>query len=362
MGSSATTDILGNTDASLSIINTDDTANNTAGLHFAWQDTDGTPNFAGASIVAKLGTKVAGQYPAGELAFLTSSATNNAPSEKVRITSAGNVGIGTTNPGAKLDVAGQIKITGGSPGAGKVLTSDASGLASWQTGAGGGGITSINNMTGPTISITAGSGISISNAANTVTITNTGGAGGLSGSGSTNYVSKWTGSTSLGNSIIYDNGGNVGIGTTNPGQKLDVQGNIRLGGYNIYMANSNSHFYGDGANLASRPVSGDFHIQNSVGGAGHLLTNTICLSGDCRSSWPAGGGINSVTFYTKPLGRNENWNIGVHKFCALSLVQVGWNTNIGNTWLSISGSFNRTWYLQVTGAHSIDNAGAVCFD
>jgi len=43
----------------------------------------------------------------------------------------GNVGIGTTNPGAKLEVAGQIKITGGSPGAGKVLTSDASGLATW---------------------------------------------------------------------------------------------------------------------------------------------------------------------------------------------------------------------------------------
>jgi len=43
------------------------------------------------------------------------------------------VGIGTASPGAKLDVAGQIKITGGSPGANKVLTSDASGLASWET-------------------------------------------------------------------------------------------------------------------------------------------------------------------------------------------------------------------------------------
>jgi len=110
-GSSASTDILGNTDASLSIINTDDTANNTAGLHFAWQDTDGTPNFAAASIVAKLGAKVANQYPAGELAFLTSNATNLAPSEKVRITSAGDVGIGTASPGAKLDVTGNINAT-----------------------------------------------------------------------------------------------------------------------------------------------------------------------------------------------------------------------------------------------------------
>ncbi|MDD4900931.1 MAG: hypothetical protein PHS62_02340 [Patescibacteria group bacterium] len=44
----------------------------------------------------------------------------------------GNVGIGIVNPGAKLEVAGQVKITGGTPGAGKVLTSDANGLAVWQ--------------------------------------------------------------------------------------------------------------------------------------------------------------------------------------------------------------------------------------
>jgi hypothetical protein len=44
----------------------------------------------------------------------------------------GNVGIGTLIPGASLEIVGQIKITGGNPGAGKVLTSDAVGLATWQ--------------------------------------------------------------------------------------------------------------------------------------------------------------------------------------------------------------------------------------
>jgi hypothetical protein len=48
------------------------------------------------------------------------------------INSSGNVGIGTATPSTKLEIAGQIKITGGNPGVGKVLTSDATGLASWQ--------------------------------------------------------------------------------------------------------------------------------------------------------------------------------------------------------------------------------------
>lgn len=56
----------------------------------------------------------------------------------------GNVGIGTESPDAKLEIAGQVKITGGTPGEGKVLTSDTDGLASWQNTAGGG---AINDLT-----------------------------------------------------------------------------------------------------------------------------------------------------------------------------------------------------------------------
>jgi hypothetical protein len=57
--------------------------------------------------------------------------TNNIA--RVRIKNNGNVGIGTDTPTAKLDVAGTIKIADGTQGAGKVLTSDANGLATWST-------------------------------------------------------------------------------------------------------------------------------------------------------------------------------------------------------------------------------------
>ncbi|MES2139566.1 MAG: hypothetical protein V4511_07640 [Bacteroidota bacterium] len=74
-----------------------------------------------------IGTSSAANFGWGHIIGpLTSNIKNTA-----FITPAGNVGIGTVTPGAKLEVAGQVKITGGSPAAGKVLTSDGAGLATW---------------------------------------------------------------------------------------------------------------------------------------------------------------------------------------------------------------------------------------
>lgn len=58
--------------------------------------------------------------------------SNGVPDTNGFLVEYGNVGIGTLAPTAKLDVNGTIKIRGGTPGGGKVLTSDATGLASWQ--------------------------------------------------------------------------------------------------------------------------------------------------------------------------------------------------------------------------------------
>jgi hypothetical protein len=51
----------------------------------------------------------------------------------------------------------------------------------------------------------------------------------VGGSGTTNYVSKWTASTTLGNSLIYDNGTNVGIGTPSPAYKFVVSNSSTVG-------------------------------------------------------------------------------------------------------------------------------------
>jgi len=51
----------------------------------------------------------------------------------------------------------------------------------------------------------------------------------ITGTGTTNYIAKFTGTSALGDSTIFDNGTNVGIGTISPNDKLQVSGTGNLG-------------------------------------------------------------------------------------------------------------------------------------
>ncbi len=89
--------------------------------------------------------------------FLTNNGTLN---EWMRITSAGNVGIGTTTPGQKLSVAGVIQSTTGG-----YMFPDGSMQTTASAGGGGGGVTSITagtGLTGGTITSSGTIGINTS--------------------------------------------------------------------------------------------------------------------------------------------------------------------------------------------------------
>ncbi len=107
---------------------------------------------------------------------------------------------------------------------------------------------------------------------------------GLDGSGTANYVTKWTGTSTQGNSIIYDNGTNVGISTTTPAQKLDVNGNVLAtsfkgtGNYQsvwgswgnsiwLERVNNNAIFYNDPESLKGFMIG--FHSLNDKIYIGH---------------------------------------------------------------------------------------------
>lgn len=83
-------------------------------------------------------------------------------------------------------------------------------------------------VTLPIVGVNAGTGIGVGVVGGVATVTNTGdtnAADDHTGTGTTNYIAKWTGSTALASSQMFDNGALVGIGATSGAGRLRVVGN-----------------------------------------------------------------------------------------------------------------------------------------
>jgi len=70
----------------------------------------------------------------------------------------------------------------------------------------------------------------------------------ITGSGTLNYIPRFTGTTSIGNTAtpIFENGSGIGIGTTSPAYKLDVNGDINFANTNALRINGNKVLWHNG--------------------------------------------------------------------------------------------------------------------
>ncbi len=102
-------------------------SSSTANGAFTWADSEGT--VVNNAVADRTWFKNRG-------GFIISTAPV-ASAAAFAVDSAGKVGIGTITPTSTFTVVGTFKLVDGTQGAGKVLTSDANGLAAWQTAATG---------------------------------------------------------------------------------------------------------------------------------------------------------------------------------------------------------------------------------
>ena len=100
--------------------------------HLVFSGYDGSAYVRGAQISAQVdGTPAAGSMP-GRIVLSTTADSASSPSERVRIDSSGNVGIGTSSPDVKLDVEGDARLLAGTGNATLNLVSSENTLGAGQ--------------------------------------------------------------------------------------------------------------------------------------------------------------------------------------------------------------------------------------
>lgn len=202
----------------------------------------------------------------------------------IMVPDGGNVGIGTAAP----DTNYKITTSGGGI---KAENSSATQPAGYFNNAGG----------GP--AITAGTGGITLGGVNRTSWP----AAGVGGSGTTNYVPKFTAGTTLGNSQIFDNGTNVGVGTAAPGSKFTVR---------VVEGDSNS-------------------VANGIGVIGDTNGKIVAIGVNSGYGWIQSHG--SVPLYINELGNNvilnrAGGNVGIGIAAPISKAHIYESTtNVGSS-------------------------------
>jgi hypothetical protein len=196
---------------------------------------------------------VAGTTVNGPANFVIGRRTGTSTwNESLRIDTTGNIGIGTTNPGSRLTVRGTDSYS--------MLYLGISGSSS-------------NNEA---VGITFGS--STYDKARIVAYNeNSGNAAG--------YLTLWTGgspaTTDITERMRITSGGDVGIGTTSPSEKLEVSGSLKIG--NLKIQNVNGGSIGFNRNTADGTIYNSsyaaFQINGAYSGANYLDFQNYSSSG-----------------------------------------------------------------------------------
>jgi hypothetical protein len=378
-------------------------------------DTTAVANKGGSVIFGDAGNfvraMIKGMYigPAGSgggLAFSTAEDSGGAITERMRLNSTGNVGIGTVSPISKLEISGPT----GSYSSGIGFSATGTGARTYRTYIGTNGYFYFDDATGGssrlTIDTSGNVGIGTTNPGAKLEVVKDY-AGSIEaemanfynpsqGNGNYNYITVgkskvannnavfgftqeasasrawiglWGDNVSGGVGLTVLKGGNVGIGTTSPTQKLDVTGNVKVGdgsadnyvksifsdgtetrmhGYGFYMSRTNSYIRptNDGTQILA--IGTDNHTWNYVAIDANYFTISTNASEHLRVTSAGNVGI-GTTAPTVPLQIvKDNATISMTNTTAFA-VDTGSRLFLGGKYSS-GTSNNTTPFAWIVGA------------
>ncbi len=233
----------------------------------------------------------------GQVAYYADSGTTTlSGSSNLVIDTSGNVGVGTSTPSEKLHVEGNAIITGTTTAScfstdGINCLADSGEFATttadfWLSTKSLQDLGDVATMTATTGDLLYWNGSEWANIATSSLGLGGGGGGGGSGTVNTATTGQFAyyasdGTAVSGQSVLTTDGTNIGIGTTTPGEKLDVWGNFRVGVSEtpLIFANTGTGMLGIGTASPSAKlhVVGSTRFEGgnfSVGGGG-IFHNTL---------------------------------------------------------------------------------------
>lgn len=291
------------------------------------------------------------------ISFYTTENASNGATEKMRIAHNGNVGIGTITPSAALNIehnfeGGFLMSSGGSDG-GMIYTKYDNGMAhlvfeeyddpfileGFTSLSGQSAIISMHNsnvgigVTNPTNKLQVGSigatgyggnAFAIGNGTNAMAINSNGGRTSFNANTSFDFIGT-------GDFLVY--GGNVGLGTVAPTEKLEVNGSIKIT---------------DGTEGAGKVLVSDATGKGTweLPSAAPALVPPVGISlMAVGATCPVGGSYTSPSVTLEP---------GIYNYtlysCANQIGQTGSGFNITAVFLSGSGDASATWHTTTIGS------------